>query len=109
MVKNLPSNAGDAGDSGSIPNSGRSPGVGNGNPFGPTQYSCLENSADKNFWWATVHGVAKSWTRLTPHPHYYLNVGVPQSSDPNPFLTLLTPVASLVSKLDLSSECETYI
>ena len=45
--KNLPSNAGDTGDSGSIPNSGRSPGVGNGNPLGPTQYSCLENPTDK--------------------------------------------------------------
>ena len=63
----------------------------------------------ENFWWATVRGVAKSWTRLTPHPHYFLNVGVPQSSDPNPFLTSFTTVASLVSKLDLSSECETYI
>ena len=40
MVKNLPANAGDAGDVGSIPGSRRSPGVGNGNPL---QYSCLEN------------------------------------------------------------------
>ena len=48
-----------AGDLGSIPGSGRSPGVGNGNPL---QYSCLENPVDKGHWWATVHGVAKSWT-----------------------------------------------
>ena len=42
-IKNLPANAGDAGDTGSIPMLGRSPGVGNGNPL---QYSCLENSMD---------------------------------------------------------------
>ena len=47
------------GDLGSIPGSGRSPGEGNGNPL---QYSCLENSMDGGAWWATVHGVAKSWT-----------------------------------------------
>ena len=46
-----------AGDSGSIPGWGRSPGEGNGNPL---QYSCLENSVDRGAWWATVHGVAKS-------------------------------------------------
>ena len=49
----------DAGDPGSIPGSGRSPGEGNGYPF---QYSCLENSTDKRAWWATVHGVAVSDT-----------------------------------------------
>ena len=51
-----------AGDSGSIPGSGRSPGEGNGYPF---QYSCLENSLDRGAWWATVLGVAKSWTQLS--------------------------------------------
>ena len=51
-----------AGDSGSIPGLGRSPGEGNGNPF---QYSCLENSMDRGAWWATVHGVTKSRTRLS--------------------------------------------
>ena len=48
-----------AGDPSSIPGSGRSPGEGNGNPL---QYSCLENSMDGGTWWATVHGVTKSWT-----------------------------------------------
>ena len=48
-----------AGDSGSIPGSGRSPGVGNGNPL---QYFCLENAMDRGAWWARVHGVAKSQT-----------------------------------------------
>ena len=51
-----------AGDLGLIPGSGRSPGEGNSNPF---QYSCLENPMDGGAWWATVHGVSKSWTRLS--------------------------------------------
>ena len=59
MVKNLPVSAGDARDGGSIPGLGRFSRGGNGNSF---QYSWLENSMDKGAWWATVHGVAKSWT-----------------------------------------------
>ena len=59
MVKNHPSNAGDAGY---IPGSGRSPGEGNGNPL---QYSCLGNSMDREAWRATVHRVTKSWIRLS--------------------------------------------
>ena len=54
--------AGDAGDTGSIPGSGRSPGGGNGYPF---QYSCLENPMDRGAWLAVVRGVAKSQTRLS--------------------------------------------
>ena len=50
------------GDLGLIPGLGRSPGEGNGNPL---QYSCLENPMDGGAWWVTVHGVAKSWTRLS--------------------------------------------
>ena len=50
------------GDLGLIPGSGRSPGEGNGNPL---QYSYLENPMDRGAWWATVHGVAKSRTRLS--------------------------------------------
>ena len=49
-------------DLGSIPGSGRSPGEESGNPL---QYSCLENPMDGAAWWATVHGVAKSQTRLS--------------------------------------------
>ena len=56
MVKKTPANAGDAGAVGLIPGSGRSPGVGNGNPL---QYSCLENVMDIGVWWAIVHGVIK--------------------------------------------------
>ena len=56
-VKNLPASAGDVGDLGSIPGSGRSPAGGHGNPL---QYSCLENPMDRGGWWAAVHGVTKS-------------------------------------------------
>ena len=61
MVKNLPANPGDAGDTDLIPGLGRSPGEGNGNPL---QYSCLGNLMHKGAWWATVHGVMKNWTKM---------------------------------------------
>ena len=51
-----------AGDPGLIPGLGRYPGEGNGNPL---QYPCLENLMDRGAWWAAVHGVAKSWARLS--------------------------------------------
>ena len=60
-VKNLPANAGDPG---SIPGSGRSPGEGNGNPL---QYSCLRNPTDRGAWRVTVHRVSKSRTWLKRH------------------------------------------
>ena len=50
----------------SLGQEGRSPGEGNGNSL---QYSCLENPMDRGTWWSTVHGVAKSWTRLSRHKH----------------------------------------
>ena len=56
-VKNAPANAGDVRDSDSIPGSGRSPGVENGNPL---QYSCLGNPMGRGAWWAIVHGVEKA-------------------------------------------------
>ena len=61
-------------DLGSIPESGRSPGEGNGNPL---QYSCLENPIDREAQQATVHGVAKSWTRLSDFTFtfFHLNYG----------------------------------
>ena len=63
--KNLPANAGDAGDLGLIPGLGRFPGGRNGSPL---QYSCLGNPMDRGAWWATVHGVTtQNWARRT-HP-----------------------------------------
>ena len=67
-----------AGDLGSIPGLGRSPGEGNGNPL---QYSCLENPMDGGAWWATVHRVTKSRIWLSDFTHslcilehlYYFN------------------------------------
>ena len=61
MVKNPPASARYIRGTGFIPRSGRSPGGGRVNPL---QYSCLENPMDRGAWQATVHRVAKSWTRL---------------------------------------------
>ena len=51
-----------AGDLGSIPGLGKSPGEGNGNPL---QYPCLENHMDREAYWAAIHGVTKYWLRLS--------------------------------------------
>ena len=74
------------GDPGSIPGSGRSPGEGNGNPL---QYSCLENPTDRRAWWATVHEVLKSQTRLSDFTYfhftnlYFLMQFYPKQISPN--------------------------
>ena len=65
VVKNLPANAGDSGDMGSIPGSGRFHGAGNGNSL---QYSCLENSMGRGIWQALVHGIAE--LDMTEHTRY---------------------------------------
>ena len=57
MIKNLPVNAGDIGSISRLERSRE------GDDY-PLQYSCLENPTDRGAWWATIHGVAKSWTRL---------------------------------------------
>ena len=62
MVKDPPAIAGDSGDTGLVPGLGRYPGGGNDNPL---QYSCLKNPMNRGTWWATVHGVIKSQTRLS--------------------------------------------
>ena len=62
VVKNLPANAGDAGDMGLIPGSERPLGGGNGNPL---QYSCLEHPMDREAWWATVQGITKCQIQLS--------------------------------------------
>ena len=62
VVNKLPMDEGDARDKGSIPGSGRFPGVGNGIPL---QYFYLENSMGREAWWATVHGAAKGQTRMS--------------------------------------------
>ena len=63
MVKNLPASTGKARDMGSIPGSGRSPGVGNGSPL---QYAWLENPMGRGAWRATVQGVAEE-SDMTEH------------------------------------------
>ena len=69
MVKNLPASAEDAGDAGSIPGSGRSPGVGNGNPL------CMfyvENPMDRGAWRATAHRVSESRTPLSTAQQWHI-------------------------------------
>ena len=67
--KNLPANAGDAGDGGLIPRLGRSPGGENGNPL---QYSCLGKLMDGGAWQTIVHGVKKSQMLLSMHACMYI-------------------------------------
>ena len=69
VVKIPPANAGDVG---SIPGWGRSPGGGHGNPL---QYSCLENPMDRGAWWATVHRVAKRHDGVTEQQQEKLEDG----------------------------------
>ena len=76
MVKKLPASAGDTGDVGSVPELGTYPGGGNDTPL---WYSCLQSPMDRGAWWATVHEVAKTQTRLSMHT-LCLNVRDPISS-----------------------------
>ena len=69
-VKHLPCNVGDPG---LFPGSGRSPGVGYGNPL---LYSCLEYSMDREAWWATVHGVGHNWTHTHAHTQASVKVSM---------------------------------
>ena len=79
MVKIPPANAGVTGDPGSIPGSGRSPEVGNGNLL---QYTCLENPMDRGAWQATAHEIAKSQTRLSTHKSEKKKGGILKESTP---------------------------
>ena len=65
-IKNLPDNAGDIRDAGSIFGLGRSPGGGHSNPL---QYSCLENPMESGAWWDMVHRVTKSKTQVKHIAH----------------------------------------
>ena len=91
LVKNLPANAGDAEDTGSIPGWGRSPGEGNGNLL---QHSCLENPMDRGAWQATVHVVTNSQTQLRAwvraHTHTHTITELKTLPYPSPTHTHLT-------------------
>ena len=79
VIKNLPANAGDTGDAGLLPGSGRSPGGRHGNPL---QYSCLENPMDRGAWRATVHGVPRvEHNRAAKRSAARTWVGLPCGSD----------------------------
>ena len=74
VVKNPLTNAGDTRDVGSIPGLGRSPGIGNGNPFlFPGKYPCLENSMDRGAWWALSMGW-QGQTRLSTHALHHTRI-----------------------------------
>ena len=81
-----------AGDPGSIPESGRSPGEGNGNPL---QYSCLESPMDRGACWAAVHGTAKSWTRLSDFTFTFTRSNVQNS--PSQASAICEPLTSRCS------------
>ena len=86
VVKNLPANAEDIRDAGSIPGLGRSPGGGHGNPL---QYSCLRNPMDRGAWWATVHGAEKNRTWLKwPSTHTHIYIHTHTHTHPHPLLNL---------------------
>ena len=70
VVKNLPSSAGDTGNEGLIPGSGRFPREGHSSPL---QYSCLGNPRNRGAWQSTVHGVAKSRPRLSDWAHTHMH------------------------------------
>ena len=91
MVKNPPANAGDIRDVGLIPGSGRSLEGGHSNPL---QYSCLENPMDRGAWWATVHGVTKSQTRLSDYHFHFLMTNLDSILKS---ITLLTKVCTVKS------------
>ena len=95
MVKNPPANTGNARDTGLIPESGRSPARGKGNPL---QYPCPGNPTDQGAWRAAVHGVTKSWTQLSADALCIVSFSN---------LTLLM-VSSGSHPSSLSSECKNW-
>ena len=84
VVKNPPANTEDARDTGSIPGSGRAPGVGNGNPF---QYSCLENSMDRRAW----QSMGLQRVGRTEHTHINLPYDLPHLTPAGKYLTVPAP------------------
>ena len=78
-----------AGDPGSVPGLGRSPGEENGYPF---QYSCLVNSVDRGAWQATIHGVSKSQTRLSNFSYLCLSI----ERDCTPIIPQMIDVSGLM-------------
>ena len=91
VVKNPPPSAGDRGDTGSIPGSGRSPEGGQGNPL---QYFHLENSMDRGSWWATVHESQSDMTEVTEHSYvertYFPGEGKTLPAPPGPLFCSLS-------------------
>ena len=95
MAQRLKRPARNAGDLGSIPGLGRSPGEGNDNPL---QYSCLENPMDGGTWWATVHRVSKSRTQLSDFTHSLQEKDLESMQDHNNSLGKALPLVNQQGK-----------
>ena len=112
VAKNPLTRARHAADLGLITGPGRSPAGGNGNPL---QDSCLEHTMDRGAWRATVHGVAKSWTRLSRHTHLipYLYIEVakkffcffPEDATEKPDRTFLVNLIQARAYINAQFEC----
>ena len=97
VVKNLPANAGDIRDVGSIPGLGRSPEGGHGNPF---QYSCLESPIGRGAKWVTVHRVTESGTQLKRSGmHAWTETGLLNQQFRQKFGGAFPPPAPLLDKI----------
>ena len=97
VVKNPPADAGDTRDSGLIPGSGRSDGVGNGDAL---QYSYLEDSVDRGACWATVHGATKSQTQLSMHAALSYKDGVMEKMKGSSFCSSSSFYSSVLAGQD---------
>ena len=99
-----------AGDPGSIPRLGRSPGEGHGNPL---RYSCLESSMDRGAWWAIVHGATKSRTQLSDFQlllsGFCLFVFLVFSTQMVSFVSFFTLFYLYLSMVSVQSTCNTDI
>ena len=104
VVKNPPATVGDTRDIGSIPGSGRSPGEGNSSPL---QYFCLENPMDRGAWRATVHGIAKSQTRLNNQDRQTSRVGWRSSQLPDGSKASVLAICGWVTDCHKTSHCLT--
>ena len=101
-AKNLPTMQKDLG---SIPGLGRSPGEGNGNPL---KYSCLENSMDREVWWAAVHGVKKVGHKWVANIFTVLLRPMPSPDDLHPQEFCLRP-SSMLAKGSLMNAQQTFV
>ena len=105
VAQTVNASADNAGDLGSIPGSGRSPGEGNGSPL---QYSCLQNPMDRGAWQAAGHGVAKSRTRLSDFTFWSRHLLCACSTPPQSWQSKSSPNTAKCSPADKTAQVENY-